>query len=113
MRIESGPVQSFPFGFAVGRADFNFVTGVGNAAGQDPIETDPSVEISWSDDGGLTWSNPLIRRLGRQARPEQLVSLVACTGRATWHGRRWRIDVADPVYAALIGASQSEDARVT
>ncbi len=35
---------------------FDFAVGVGNAPGQDPIETDPSVEISYSDDGGYTWN---------------------------------------------------------
>jgi hypothetical protein len=80
LRIESGPVMNFPAGAVVGRADFYFATGVGIATGLDPIQTDPDVEISWSDDGGQTWSNPILRKLGRQATPQQLISLVACTG---------------------------------
>jgi hypothetical protein len=56
------------------------------AEGQDPIATDPSVEISWSDDGGLTWSNPILRKLGRQAMSQQLISLVSCTGRNVMDG---------------------------
>lgn len=111
LRIESGPLVDFPSGTTVGRADFYFVTGVGQAEGLDPIATDPSVEISWSDDGGLTWSNPVLRKLGRQAAPQQLISLVACTGRTTWIGRRWRVDISDPVYAALLYATQSDDPR--
>jgi hypothetical protein len=112
LRIESGPVKNFPAGEVVGRADFYFVTGVGNAEGQDPIATDPNVEISWSDDGGITWSNPILRRLGRQAVTSQLVSLVSCTGRTSWMGRRWRLDVSDPVYAGFLFATQSDDPRV-
>lgn len=112
LRIESGPVMNFPSGETVGRADFYFTTGVGNAAGRDPIETNPSVEISWSDDGAITWSAPVIRKLGRQAMPQQLISLVSCTGRSGWVGRRWRIDIADPVYAGFLFASQSDDPRV-
>jgi hypothetical protein len=111
LRIESGPVMDFPGGTVVGRADFYFVTGVGQAEGQDPIQTDPSVEISWSDDGGITWSNPIQRKLGRQSTPQQLVSLVACTGRSSWEGRRWRVDISDSVYAALLFATQSDDPR--
>jgi hypothetical protein len=61
LRIESGPVLDFPGGTVVGRADFYFTTGVGVATGTDPIQTDPSVEISWSDDGGVTWANPPVR----------------------------------------------------
>lgn len=111
LRVESGPVMDFPGGTVVGRADFYFVTGVGQAEGQDPIQTDPTVEIAWSDDGGLTWSNPILRKLGRQSTPQQLVSLVACTGRSSWQGRRWRVDISDPVYAALLFATQSDDPR--
>jgi hypothetical protein len=112
LRIESGPVTNFPAGETVGRADFYFVTGVGIATGQDPIATDPSVEISWSDDGGITWSNPILRKLGRQSVPQQLISLVSCTGRTTWMGRRWRIDISDPVYAGFLFGTQSDDPRI-
>jgi hypothetical protein len=111
LRIESGPVMKFPAGATVGRADFYFTTGVGQATGIDPTQTDPSVEISWSDDGGTTWSNPILRKLGRQAVPQQLISLVSCTGRSSWLGRRWRIDISDPVYAAFLFATQSDDPR--
>lgn len=111
VRIESGPVVKFPAGQPVGRADFYFVTGVGIAGGHDPDQTDPTVGISWSDDGGLTWSNPLLRKLGRQSETLQLVSLVGCTGRSGWHGRRWRVDISDAVYVSLLYATQSEDPR--
>lgn len=112
LRIESGPVMNFPAGEPVGRADFYFTTGVGQATGTDPIQTDPSVEISWSDNGGLTWSNPILRKLGKQSEPTQCVSLVSCTGRSSWEGRRWRIDISDPVYAGFLFATQSTDWRI-
>jgi hypothetical protein len=111
LRIESGPVMNFPAGAVVGRADFYFATGVGIATGLDPIQTDPDVEISYSDDGGQTWSNPILRKLGRQATPQQLISLVACTGKTSWIGRRWRIDISNPVYASLLFATQDTDPR--
>lgn len=111
-RLESGSVQKFPVGARVGRADFNFATGVGDAEGTDPIQTDPTVEISWSDDGGLNWSYPMQRKLGRQGVTRKLVSLVSCTGRSSWNGRRWRLDVSDPVYVGFMKATQSEDSRV-
>lgn len=111
LRIESGPVLDFPGGMAVGRADFYFTTGVGLAPGNDPVQTDPDVEISWSDDGGLTWSYPILRTLGRQSETLQLVSLVMCTGRTNWIGRRWRVDISSNVYAAFMFATMSDDAR--
>jgi hypothetical protein len=192
MRLESGPVEKWPVGERIGRADFNFVTGVGQAVGTaqqritgavvgtlsrvritiastatipnggavsiagvggtteangtwpvaiinatqldlvgttfvhaytsggtltnltplDPIETNPMVEISWSDDGGQTYWAPFIRRLGRQSETGMLVSLIACTGRSSWNGRRWRLDVSDPVYVGFMGATQSDSPLV-
>lgn len=112
-RVESGPVEEFPIGQRVGRADFNFVTGVGEASGTDPIQTDPTVEISWSDDGGTIYRAPILRKLGRQARTTGLVSLVACTGRSSWNGRRWRLDIADPIYVGFMGGTQAESPRAS
>lgn len=112
LRVESGPVLDFPAGMSVGRADFYFSTGVGIATGRDPDQTDPDVEISWSDDGGLNWSSPITRKLGRQSESLQLVSLVMCTGRTTWLGRRWRVDISSGVYASFMFATMSDDPRV-
>jgi len=109
-RIESGPVQDFPYGTVVGRADFYFITGVGEASGSDPDQTDPTVEISWSDDG-LLWSSPVQRKLGRQSQTVALISLIAETGRAAWMGRRWRIDISDAVYAGFLYGQQSDSSR--
>jgi hypothetical protein len=111
LRLESGPVLDFPAGAVVGRADFYFTTGVGSASGHDPDQTTPLVEISWSDDEGFTWSNPISRKLGRQSEARQLVSLLSCTGRTSWSGRRWRIDIASGVYAAFLFATMSDDPR--
>lgn len=113
LRLESGPVMNFPGGTVVGRADFYFATGQGIAGGIDPTQTDPKVGISWSDDGGQNWSNPVLRNLGAQATPQQLVSLVACTGRTSWIGRRWRIDISDPVYASFMFATMSDTSKLS
>src|SRR5581483_1036926 len=59
MRMESGEVQNFPNRQRVGRADFDWVTGVGIASGT-PNQQNPQVQFSWSDDGGTTWSNPVL-----------------------------------------------------
>lgn len=112
LRVESGPVKSFAAGTVVGRADFYFVTGVGIATGHDPDQTNPTVEISWSDDGGVTWSNPILRTLGRQSETRQLISLVSCTGRTQWQGRRWRLDISAAVYGGLLYGTMSDDPRI-
>src|SRR5690606_34794806 len=64
--MESAEVKDFPNRIQVARADFDIATGVGIATGLDPIQTSPSIEISWSNDGGVKWSKPLVRGLGRQ-----------------------------------------------
>jgi hypothetical protein len=109
MQIDSGPVQTFPNRTRVGRADFNFVTGVGIATGQDPIATDPTVGISWSNDGGITYGNEFVRKLGRQATPSRITMLR--TGMTGSVGRRWRLRVSDPVYVAFMGGSQETQLR--
>ncbi|MCS3479557.1 hypothetical protein M2212_006403 [Bradyrhizobium elkanii] len=108
-QIESGPVLNFPNRTRVARADFNFVVGVGQATGQDPIATDPSVGIAWSDDGGITWSREYVRKLGRQATPQRITMLR--TGMTGVQGRRWRLKVSDPVYVAFLGATQDTQLR--
>lgn len=110
MRIESGQVQGFPNRIQVARADFNFITGVGKATGVDPIETDPHVSVSWSNDGGVKWSVPLIRKIGRQNDAMTRVQ-VNNTGLSGPVGRRWRLDISDPIDATLLGGDQSADVR--
>ncbi|MCX7319250.1 MAG: packaged DNA stabilization protein, partial [Hyphomicrobiales bacterium] len=65
--VWSAPVQDFPQRSRGGSAFFDFAVGVGNAEGEDPIATDPGVEISYSIDGGQTFSIPRVRKLGRQS----------------------------------------------
>ncbi|AHB50328.1 hypothetical protein W911_14355 [Hyphomicrobium nitrativorans NL23] len=110
--MESGEVKNFPNSIQVARADFDFVPGVGIATGDDPIQTDPSVEISWSNDGGLKWSRPLIRKLGRQ-QIAQHPPYVLNTGLSGPRGRRWRITISDPVDVMFFGADQKADVRAT
>ena len=104
-QIESGPVQGFPSRTRVARADFNFVTGVGNALGSDPTDTDPDVGITWTQDLGVTWGNELTRKLGRQASPVSVT--VLRTGMTGAQGRRWRLKASANIKIAFLGGSQS------
>jgi hypothetical protein len=65
--VESAPVTAFPARQAVKSATLDMTQGVGIATGVDPVQTDPKVLISHSDDGGQTWSVPRERHLGRQS----------------------------------------------
>ncbi len=108
-RLESGEVANFPNRQRVARADFNWVTGVGIAGGS-PNQQAPQVQISWSDDGGVTWSYPVLRILGGQARAGQRVTVLNA-GTSGPRGRRWRMDMTDPVYSGFINGTQSTDPR--
>jgi hypothetical protein len=110
-RMETGPVEQFPQRVRVAQANFKIDTGIGIVTGSDPIQTDPTIAISWSDDGGMTWSNPLLRKMGRQAQYKKNIQ-VTRTGMSTRFGRRWRLDVADPVYIAYLAGDQSAELRV-
>lgn len=109
MEIDSGPVVNFPNRTKVARADFNFVTGVGIATGPDPIATNPTVGISWSNDGGVTYSNEFVRPLGRQATVSRVVMLRS--GQTRVEGRRWRLRISDPVYGGFLGGTQNISMR--
>ena len=72
----------------------------------------PTVAISCSKDGGTNWGNPLIRALGQQAKPSRVRLSVKAMGQSGPMGVRWRLDVSDAVYTALLKASMSSDPRI-
>jgi hypothetical protein len=106
MELWSVPAAAFPNRIAFPRADFDWMVGQGEAEGDDPIETDPQVSISWSDDGGATWSTPLLRDLGGEGKTRTRISLLR-TGLSGPHGRQWKQVVSDPVYAGLLAGAQA------
>lgn len=108
--LESAPAKDFPNRVRVARADFDFTVGVGDTQGTDPIETDPTVMVSWSDDGGVNFTNPWNRKLGEQAESLQRVTVLN-TGLSGPMGRRWRLKVSDPVHFGLMGADMDAELR--
>jgi hypothetical protein len=108
--IESGDNANFPARLVIPRADFDFTAALGSAPGADPIETDPVVMISWSLDGGYTWSNEVTRPLGAQGVAGILVS-VARIGMSKGKGVRFRLRVSDPVHIGFCGGTIPAIAR--
>lgn len=95
------------FGVDANTAIFRFAVGVGSATGIDPIQIRPVVEISWSDDGGNVWSEPLLRSLGQQGEYNTRIELHRCAwqkGKTSRQGRKWRWRVSDPVPVIFLGA---------
>jgi hypothetical protein len=109
-RIESGPVADFPNRLRVARADFNYSTGAGIATGAAPNIINPSVAISWSDDDGVNWKNPIVRSLGLQGKSLRTRISVKNTGLSGPQARRWRLDDTDCA-APFMSAKQSDDPR--
>lgn len=109
-RVDSLPMKGFPFRAMYARADFNFDQGLGSDGGAYPIETDPQVRISWSDDSGVTWSMPVSRALGAEGKYQTRVTVLR-TGLANVQGRVWRISITDPVYAALLDGAAAVEQR--
>lgn len=99
----SSQAHRFPGRVEVTRASFDFVTGVGVDQGAAPIETTPRVSISWSDDGGQTFGNALLRDLGTQGEQRRIdINRTGLTGR---NGRQWKLQVSDPVECVFFGGS--------
>jgi hypothetical protein len=109
--VRSAQQHNFPARTAVDRASFDFVTGVGSDRGIAPIETTPRASISWSDDGGRTFGNALLRDLGTQG--EVVPVDIWRTGLTGRHGRQWRLQVSDPVDVCLMGGSMFGEARAS
>jgi hypothetical protein len=102
MTMESGPCKGFPARVQTPAAYFDFTTGQGSILGTSD-ETDPSILVSWSHDGGATWSDPVQRLLlGREGEFSQQVR-VNRAGLSTHHGIRWRLVTSSPVYRAFRG----------
>jgi hypothetical protein len=101
--LQSTQQHKFPSRMRIPRASFDFVTGVGIDTGADPIETNPRVLVSWSDDGGLTWSTPLERLLGAQGQDVNID--VRNCGITNRRGRMWRLQVSDPVEVSFMGGA--------
>lgn len=96
--VESGVMTGFPNKAYIPRASFHLTTAVGTF----DIEEDPKVEISWSLDGGHSWGEPVMRRLGSPGE-SRFHPYVLNPGLSRGQGIRFRLRVSDPVHVGLSG----------
>lgn len=73
-----------------------------------PDLTNPTVAISWSDDGGVSWRPPVLRHLGELSAIKTGRVAVKNSGMTGQIGRRWRMDISAPIYTAFLRATQSD-----
>jgi hypothetical protein len=104
--VESGVMSGFPRGVAVPRASFNITAGVGTFMSV----AEPRVEISWSLDGGYTYGDPVLRKLGGPGRTKSH-PYVLNGGLSKGQGVRDRLRVSDPVHVGLSGGTLDIDPR--
>lgn len=108
--VWSAPLHDFPQRARGGSAFFDFAIGVGDAAGTEPIATDPEVEISYSTDGGQTFSIPRLRKLGAQSLGKTRVrvnQIKACGAQ----GYIWKVRMSDPAHFGLMGGEMVGEPR--
>jgi hypothetical protein len=101
----------FPTRTVVGPAYFNFVPGQGEAQGIDPIQTTPRVNISWSDDGGMSFVPFRIAPLNRMSVTSPYTARVHLTGSTGPYGRIWKVRISDPVYISFHGGEVPKISR--
>jgi hypothetical protein len=99
-QVESGVVQGFPRGIVISRTSFNVTAGVGDLA----VVPDPVIEISWSLDGGYTYGDPVLRKLGAPGRTFSHPYILN-SGLSRGQGVRYRLRVSDPVHVGLSGGT--------
>ena len=91
-QVDSSPFKAFPAGMAIPALFLEFTDAAATAA------------ISYSKDGGATWTTPETRTL---ANAEKWPVRVNSLGLMTHHGLRVRVTVATAVDFSLMGASIS------
>jgi hypothetical protein len=106
----SGPVTAFPNRLRCAQVTLSMALGTGINTGPDPRQVNPMATISWSDDAGVSWSSPLMRRIGPQATSLYPVRINRC-GQTRDQGRRWKVQVFEPVDVELTGGKMSSETR--
>lgn len=97
-QVESGVVGGFPAGMVIPKSSFHITAGVGDF---DRI-AEPQVEISWSLNGGASYGDPVLRRLGGPGRYNSHPYILN-SGLSRGQGIRYRLLVSDPVHVGLSG----------
>lgn len=99
-------VKTTPIDFQTGKnvrfnwaqviANQGYGTIVNTAAG---VGKDPTVQLAWSNDTGITWSNERSAPLGKQGEYSKRSIVLAC---GMGRNRVWRISGTDPVPVVLV-----------
>jgi hypothetical protein len=99
-------VKTTPINFASGvNVIYNWVQVICNQGSGstvdnvDGVGTDPHLQLAWSDDTGLTWSNERSAPIGRQGQYANRTRVLGC---GMGRNRVFRIAMTDPVHFILV-----------
>lgn len=106
MEVHTPPVHAYPFRMRTNALYADVLPGVGDNTSGD--ELDPVIGVSYSEDGGATWSGERMEPVGRQGdRRKRVVS--RRWGISGEDGRTWRLRMSAGVAKGLTGASIDVD----
>lgn len=103
MTIQTPPVHAFPYPLRFEGIYIDIIPGVG-ANSSAAADLDPMLMVSWSDNGGKTWSAERLAPLGRQGDYLRRVRLTRL-GVGSTVGRTFKFSCSAAVAKAIQGAS--------
>lgn len=107
MTTQTPPVHAFPYRLCFNALYVDIVPGVGlNTSAT--AELDPELMVSWSDNGGQTWSTERRVKLGKLGQMTQR-AVVRRLGIGNQIGRTFRFSISASVARAFLGASVDVD----
>lgn len=105
--ILTPPVHAFPYRLQFNGLFIDAATGVGINS-TDSHASDPQLMISWSDDGGYSFSTERTRALGTTAEYKRIPPVYRL-GRTGQKGRIFKFSISSPVESLMISASVDFD----
>jgi hypothetical protein len=105
--ILTPPVHAFPYRLQFNGLFIDAATGIGTNS-TDAHASNPELMISWSDDGGYSFSTERTRALGTTAQYKR-VQPIYRLGRCGEKGRIFKFSISSPVDSLLISASVDFD----
>lgn len=95
--IDNGAV---PYRAEIPEVEIDFITGRASLSGTVP-QTDPVATLTYTDDGGQTFSNPRILALGKTGEYKRRCRATRLGTTGAKFGRRWRLTGSDPHIHAM------------
>lgn len=103
MSVHAPSQHNFPKKVRIGRLSVDVIRGVGLNSGDDHDDI-PELMMSWSNDGGRTFSNERRRSIGRQGYRQARVNFNRC-GQIGPEGRVWRLSMSAAVRRGILNAT--------